>query len=370
MDSTISAVAYSYLHSKKFPSEEPIFPLLNIPKELLRLRKDIVLLLDALSISSSHLFFLDDIQSWAQLNPLATFQVALVDHCNLQGSVLTGLYDQKRLDVVSIIDHHQDENTFLSAYPRIIRSCGSCSCLVFNYWNSLQTPDIDASVVELLLAPLALDTANLSHKVEQDDLTAVKAYREILAKKDVRLEKGVVFAVDGGRDNFELVFEKLKLAKKNFEGYLAYDVLLKDFKLFDFCGKSEKPVRVGFSSIGKPISWLLGHFKEHDFVAALHEMQKRYLLDVLILGTSFHKMLDDTSAREFCYYAANPEYANLADFSTTLDLNSDVYKIDKIRKEIEKIKMKVTFKVYNQVNTLFSRKQIVPVVKAIVESHY
>lgn len=370
MDSVVSAIAYLYLHSKKYPSEQQFVPILNIPKDELKLRKDIVLLLESNKINAKLLYFLDDVQKWEKQFPDASFELALVDHCNLQGDVLTKLYAQKKLDVVAIIDHHEDEKVFPQANPRIIQTCGSCSSLVFDYWNSQNTPDIDASIVELLLGPLLMDTGNMSQKVELGDVTAVQEYKEILSNSDFPLNSDVEFAVDGAKNNFELVYDNLKKAKKDLSGFLPFDIFRKDYKQFVFETKSNESVTIGFSSIGKPLSWLLKNYKKSEFLDGLQDMQKTYSLDVVLLTTSFSRGEAKTHAREFCYYAHNSKYANLADFTTSLKLNSDVYKYDSMEEKIEKLNKKIIFKVYNMGNTEASRKQVVPEIKQIIENDY
>lgn len=370
MDSVVSAIAYLYLHSKKFPSEQQFVPILNIPKAELKLRKDIVLLLESNKINSSLLYFLDDVQKWENQFPDTSFEVALVDHCNLQGDVLTNLYAQKKLDVVAIIDHHEDERAFLEANPRVIQTCGSCSSLVFDYWNSQGTANIDSSVVKLLLGPLLIDTSNMSQKVEQGDVTAIQEYKEILSNSGFPIDSVNEFAVDGAKNNFELVYDNLKKAKKNLDGFLPFDIFRKDYKQFVFETKSNEHVSIGFSSIGKSLSWLLKNYKKSQFLEGLEDMQKTHSLDIVLLTTSFSRGEAKTHAREFCYYAHNPKYANLADFTSSLKLNSDVYKYDSIEEKISKINKKVIFKVYNMGNTEASRKQVVPEIKKIIENDY
>lgn len=370
MDSVVSAIAYSYLFSKKYPSEQPYLPLLNIPEDQLKLRKDIVLLLKSHSISPSLLYFLDDVQKWSKLFSLARFDVALVDHCNLQGEILTELYSQNRLNVSAIIDHHEDENAFVNAKPRVIQTCGSCSSLVFDYWHSINTPDIDPGIIELLLGPLLIDTLNMSLKVEQGDVIAIQNYKEILENAGFPLDSEIHFAVDGSKNNFERVYDTLKAAKKDLDGLAPYDIFLKDFKLFVFQTKSNEPVSIGFSSIGKPISWLLKNFKKSEVIDGLKGIQKTYQLDIVILGTSFNKHNPREHAREFCYYPVNSKFSSLGDYTSTLDLNSDIYKLDSIESKLEMINDKIIFKVYNMGNAEASRKQVVPEIKLIIETKY
>lgn len=369
MDSVVSAISYSYLFSKKNPSEPPFLPILNIKAAELGLRKDILLLLESKSITSNLLFFLEDVQAWEKENPLASFEVALVDHCNLQGEALTRLYEEKKLDVVSIIDHHQDEGVFQNATPRIIQTCGSCSSLVFNHWDTPSNPGIDSEVVHLLMGPLLLDTGNMSLKVEKGDVDALKRYRDILSQSGNFLDS-TNFAFDGLADNFDAIYNKLKKAKKDLSGFSPHDIFLKDFKQFVFNTKGNEPVSIGFSSIGKPISWLLKNFTTDEFTAGLANMQKEFALDVVMLTTSFGRGEDKVHARELYYYAHDAKYANIADYTTILDLNSDVYKFDAIEKKIKGINKNFLFKVYNMGNTEASRKQIVPEIKRVIENNY
>lgn len=369
MDSVVSAIAYSYFYSKKYPSEEPFRPLLNIPQDQLRLRKDILLLLESNSIDPKHLYFLDDVQDLIRLLPKASLNVALVDHCNLQGDVLIQAYEDKRLDVVSIIDHHQDEGVFLDASPRIIAVTGSCSSLVFNYWKSVIDTVIDASVVKLLLGPLLLDTGNMAQKVELGDVLAISEYKKILESAGTSLDSGV-FAVNGGKDNFQEVYEDLKRAKKNLDDFLPSDIFLKDFKLFVFQTKGAESVSIGFSSLGKPISWLFKNFKTEEVLEGINDLQKQYLLDIVILGTSFSRGENRVHAREFCYFTKKAAYSSLGDFTSYLELNSDVYKLKEFKDKMKAINKDIIFKVYNMGNTAASRKQTVPEVKRVIETEY
>lgn len=61
MDSVVSALTFAYfsnLHSKQY-----IIPLINIPRRDLKLRRDIVTLLDYYSITEDLLFFVEDFQN-------------------------------------------------------------------------------------------------------------------------------------------------------------------------------------------------------------------------------------------------------------------------------------------------------------------
>ena len=131
MDSVVSALTFAYFTNLQ-STDKFIIPLINIPKDDLRLRKDIVKLLSYHSITEDLLYFVEDFEKLSQDSNKVL--VNLVDHNNIQGDELHKAYDDGKIEIVGILDHHADEGEFLKADPRIIRTCGSNSSLVFNYF--------------------------------------------------------------------------------------------------------------------------------------------------------------------------------------------------------------------------------------------
>lgn len=357
MDSVISAICYAFFFHQKNPHTEPYRPLLNISKEDLRLRKDIELALSHHNIQAEHLWFLEDVEGLTK-NTTSPVDLILVDHCNLQGELLTKLYAEKRLKVNGIIDHHADENEFLEADPRVIHSNGSCSALVFNYWSQLGVkPSKD--VIELLLAPLLLDTSNMTQKVEEGDTLAYNKYRETLNEAtvlDVSMPVG-----------FDSLYKTLKKAKKDLDGFSAYDLLRKDYKQFRFTSVNGDAT-VGFSSLVKLISWILKKYTADEIINAFQDISLAYGLDLLVLTTSFSKKENDEYTREFAFYQKNSRFDLIASHAGDLQLNDNVYGGEKTADRIHELQKSVSFKVYNQVNTNASRKQVVPIIKDIIQS--
>lgn len=359
MDSVVSAIAYAYFYHIKNPHQEPFFPMVNITREELKLRKDIVMLLNRHSITSSTLFFLDDVQELVGSSS-DKVELALVDHCNIQGEFLWGLYHQKRLEVTAIIDHHSDENAFENASPRVIHSNGSCSALVFNYWRSQIAGHIDAEIVELLLGPLLIDTSNMTQKVEDGDLEAFAQYKQILSEAQLP----DMFVLPSGLEGF---YSSLKIAKKDLAGFSVFDILRKDYKQFQFEKKSGGSVSVGFSSILKPISWVLTKFSSDDVLEAFQQMSRCFSLDALIITLSYTRKDNRVYSREFCYTTEDSSLEHLADYaSSELRLDDDVYNLHAASSGLSAVKAKKPFRIYNQRNTQASRKQVVPVVKSII----
>lgn len=363
MDSVVSAITYAYFYNQKYPTEEPFLPLVNITRDELRLRRDIVLLLKSHSISKEQLFFLDDLHELTGVAK-STLEIVLVDHCGLQGELLNKLYEEKRLQVVAIIDHHADEGVFTDASPRIIHSNGSCSALVFNYWNKQLGGIKDTEVILLLLGPLLMDTSNMKQKVEEGDIEAFEQYKTLLLNGPSSLQTNTVVTASSPIEEFYLT---LKSAKKDLDGFLFFDILRKDYKQFKFTSKKGTDVTIGFSSLGKSISWILKKFSTKNALHSFNQMVNTFHLDVVVITTSYTKKENNEYTREFCYYSTKESLEDLADYAQPLQLDNNIYNKKAVEAAVAEISKFKPFHVYNQGNISASRKQVVPVVKSIIE---
>lgn len=358
MDSVVSSIIYAYFYHKRFPKNQPYLPLVNIPRDELRLRRDIEVHLNSYGISEKHLFFLEDLEQFLDSNSNHV-ELVLVDHCNLQGKELLNLQKENRIKVTGIIDHHADEGVFPDANPRIIHSNGSCSSMVFNYWTSEHLDLALPEVVRLLLGPLLIDTSNMTQKVEEEDVKAFNAYKKVLRFDFQSAEMdGLVY---------DTLYARLKKAKKDLEGYSFYDVLRKDYKQFAFAD-SKRTVHIGFSSLGKSVKWILGKYSSGEIARTFDEISKNFGLDIIVITTSYTKKENDEYTREFCYSYKDSAFEKLASFADVLELNDEIYGGEKVKKDIAAVRDHRPFQVYNQVNIKASRKQVVPAVKDIVES--
>ncbi|KAK6464022.1 hypothetical protein DFJ63DRAFT_58055 [Scheffersomyces coipomensis] len=370
LDSVISAISYSYLDNV-YDNTSFIIPLVNIPKKDLKLRRDIELLLKSHSIDEDLLYFVEDFELLNAKAPIT--QIALVDHCNIQGDILTRFLNENRLKVNAIIDHHDDEKVFLDATPRIIHSNGSCSALVFKYWyEKLHESALKehSEILELLLGPLLIDTSNMTQKVEDGDAFAWSEYKKLLSfQSDSYITKVIKTDTATTEDDvFGEFYSALKTAKKDLTGFTFEDVMLKDYKQFLFSSNET----VGFSSIGKSIKWIFKTYSEDEIESTLSKFLKDNKLDLLVITSSYTQKHTGIYTREFCYYyevKGNSKFDHLSELAQEeLQLNSDVHGLEKIEKKLNKVKeLKGVFKVYNQVNIKASRKQVVPIVKSILE---
>lgn len=353
LDSVLSAIGYSYLNYKYDASIT--IPLINIPRQDFNLRRDIKLVLENHSITEDLLYFIED---YTSLTSNATMvDLSLVDHCNLQGETLIDSYRNGKLKVTSIIDHHADEGVFLDANPRIITPSGSCSSLVFNHWHSKIQSETDlAEVAKLFIAPLLIDTSNMTDKVETSDVEAFKLYKQIL-------EPSIEFhTFDMYFTNF---YKSVKKAKKDLDGFKVQEVLRKDYKQFEFGG-----VNVGFSSIGKSSEWVFKKYSKDEIIAGIADVTNFYRLDVLII-TPLYTDKTDAYRREFMIAYGKDNKFPILDIlekeCVALQLDDKVYKKEDFSDKLEQINGTIFMRVSNQANLAASRKQIVPVVKDVLQ---
>lgn len=334
MDSVMSALTYAYYSYLKRP-EQPIIPVLNIPKEDLKLRKDIIYVLSKkanISQGDNLLFFIKDIENYKQEKKL-NIHAVLVDHNKLEGEAEL-VVDE----IVGIIDHHEDSGTSRDSIikyhgPDIIKVTGSCSSLITNYWARQLNNDLSAmkNTVELSLAAVLIDTNNFQYKVEAPDEEAFRIYKSQLSPT-YSLEK---------------YFDEIKKEKNNLDGLSISDLLRKDYKQFEFGG-----YRVGMSAIVKPTSWLIEQYGADEIVHDCNEYSRE--MDVLILLTSF--MEKGNFHRELVIVTKNNQ------------LQSQILKGIESPLKLEALQETgFGYTVYNQKNTESSRKQVAPAVKNAIE---
>lgn len=329
LDSVVSAIGYSYLNYK-YDSTVSI-PLINIPQDDFKLRRDIKMVLEGHFIDEECLNFLEDFNEMIKNNP--DVELVLVDHCNLQGKALIDYQKSGKLKVKSIIDHHEDEQVFLDAKPRIITKSGSCSSLVFKYWMDTFDDDkfsVDSDTIKLFLAPLVIDTAKMTDKVESIDIEVFDSYQN-----------------HHDADTIQLYFTQIKEAKKDITGFLFNDLLRKDYKQFNFEG-----YEVGFSSVPKSIEWLINNYSKDELDKTLDQID----LDGLIITSSFSAKKQ--FHREIAFIIKNSKLSSLPELATPdLKLDGNIHKLEKIKSKLP------NYPIFNQNNLAASRKQIVPVVK-------
>jgi exopolyphosphatase len=151
LDSIASSIAYAWVLSevKKIPA----IPLVQVQHDDLNLRPENIYAfkLAGLTESLEELLTSSDV---SEFKPFPSQKFALVDH-NRLGSTFS--LDNPTAEVVSVIDHHEDEKLYLNASPRIIAPCGSCASHVATQFPPEPLPDLAL----LLLTAILIDTDGL-----------------------------------------------------------------------------------------------------------------------------------------------------------------------------------------------------------------
>ncbi|KAK7189797.1 exopolyphosphatase [Paraphaeosphaeria sporulosa] len=312
LDSMSCSILYAYIRSMAPPRNafSAIYiPVTNIPKSDIQLRPEYLELFKHANITSHHILTLDDLPDLStiksQLPPQNTKWV-LVDHNALQGQ-LGSIYADR---VGGVIDHHDEEGKVPSETgdePRLVEKSGSCTSLVTKYlrpsWDSLSGLGIssaaaqaqgdslsddaavvkvwDAQAAQLGLASILLDTANL-----QDKSKTTGHDREAVEYLEARILACPKLAASFDRNKF---YEEIDSAKKDIGGMQLYDILRKDYKLWN-----DKGQKVGISSVVKNIEFLQKKAADEAntgtadaaFLEALQRFATEHELDLYSLMTT------------------------------------------------------------------------------------
>lgn len=239
LDSLCSTVVAAYLRSNKAPYKLHI-PLSNLPREDLKLRTEMSLVLKHAGLEFSDLLTLSEL---SDLSPEQT-EWFLVDH-----NALTGSLKKYQSRIVACIDHHVDDGvTPKDASPRVIEHCGSAMSLVVTEcqkdWQAAAEADngsrsIDAHLAKLGLAPILIDTINLTAKEKmcEKDTAAVEFLVPMTGEKDFDRTK---------------YHDEITAVKEDISSLSFRDVFRKDYKEWTDAG-----LRLGISCVVQNFDYLL-----------------------------------------------------------------------------------------------------------------
>lgn len=305
-------ILYAYIRSMAPPKNAftPLYiPVTNMPASGIRMRPEFLAVFKHANIEPTHLITLDDLPALseiqAKLKPENTKWI-LVDHNALQGQ-LGKIYSSH---VQGVIDHHDDEGKVpkdTGNEPRIIEKSGSCTSLITNYirptWDMLSGSALssgaahaqgdamvdddavvkrwDASVAQLGLASILIDTSNLQDKNKTTDHDRQAA--EYLEAKIMLCPQ---LATGFDRNKF---YEAIDAAKKDIGPLRLRDILQKDYKEWD----QDDGQKLGISSVVKPIEFLqnkareeAGSKSDEAFLDSIRSFAKERKLDLYSIMTT------------------------------------------------------------------------------------
>lgn len=342
IDSCVSSALYAYLSSSQ--SKVDVFPLINIPKQDVLLRRDFLWLLAKLDIKDNSFLFLDDLTP--QL--LKHASLALVDHNKVTAS-LAELNDK----VIGVIDHHDDEGLYKDAHPRLVTKNGSCSSLVYTWWNKTLNGlegkiAADSALNELALAPLLIDTSNMKSKVEAHDTEAYELITKALSPISA-------FATSKDVKSF---YKTLDEKKRDLSGFDAVQMLRKDYKDW-----AENGTKLGMSTVVLDLDNILK--QDPEFFPKLHNFCEENEVTVHVTMTSYSFADTGKHARQMIIYS--PKGCN--DGVDKFLASSDDLELEPIK--VDSGDLSGNLWVFQQNNAKASRKQVAPKLRsAIFGTHF
>ncbi|WBW75047.1 exopolyphosphatase, prune Ppx1 [Schizosaccharomyces osmophilus] len=332
LDSCATSIIYAYFLQHKL-RERCVVPFFNIPKNELRLRPELVYLLDMLKIRTDNILFLNEIAAVPER--FSSSPIHLIDHNTLDRKEVCKFEES----VEGIIDHHKDEGNHLNANPRIIKECGSCSTLVIQYYMDIlsslhkteETRMEAEDIAVLALGPVLVDTGNLKNEKTTDT--------------DVEVANQLFQFVPSGwnRDEF---FSSLKEKKGTYKGFSFMDLLHRDLKQY-----APGNVSISYPSIGKGIDWI--EEKRSNWQQELKEFAETKQADLVIVGLSLSKK--EEFRRQMILYKRTKQGESFAD--QFLEKNENSLGLEFL-KNVEGH----TISVFNQRNSAASRKKVVPMI--------
>lgn len=256
MDSIASAIILSY--SKSY--EGLYVPVINIPRDELPLRGDVLYVFETLKIDPASLLYQEDIPFLLKLADQGYARITLVDHNHLAP-------DQEVFDnfVEKVIDHHKDENI---SYPlmknseKLIGKVGSNSTLIAELILSASPEACSSQMAYFLLSAILLDTKDLNDN-------------DVTTKKDIVIANLLKDKAGEYYDN--TLFEVLMRSRNSIEHLTPSLLLKKDYKMY-----REGKLLYGIASIPKGVLWIPENREEwkEAFVQSL-EKQQIHLLSAL-----------------------------------------------------------------------------------------
>ena len=294
LDSMASAIAYAWFAS--VAKQSNTVPLIQTPHPDLPLRAEN---LYALSVSGFgdvsnnpeklDVLCLDDLSASSSF---PSHKFSLVDHNRLEPRFAK---DNPNATVVSVIDHHQDEQLYKdTANPRIIKvPTGSCASLVADLIQTQSPAEIAImpELATLLICSIVIDTNGLKSggKAEDSDRQAMayllpRSTFVPLPAPVTDIGPGTVF------NNIPVLKDltkKLKTKKDDVSHLGTRDLLRRDYKENTLTPSwaKDSQIKVGLASV--PIDFKSWIPKDKDFYGAVEGWIKERQLAALVILTSF-----------------------------------------------------------------------------------
>ncbi|KAH8554615.1 hypothetical protein BGW37DRAFT_480405 [Umbelopsis sp. PMI_123] len=349
LDSIASALTFAYLSEHKSKSQQDLFlPLVNIPKDDLALRPEAGFVLSESSIDAQFLCYNDTIDISILPNVFQQLQLILVDHNKLCNPFS---FNQEKWSplIGGIIDHHVDEHMYDCKLFRTIKPTGSCASLVILHHKDVIQESKEKQLewlAKLALAPILVDSVNLQPqygRTTDEDVMAAN-----ILKQHVTLDY----------DNY---FQKIQSAKSNIHHLNDRDLLRKDYKEW----KTDNGYKIGISAV----PWYIQAWAERDngldsVITALQNWANERKLDLAYIMTAFDRENEGGFQRELLGVICNEKLNGILQ---QMEQSQDI-QLQGLADNIYQTKSKQLLGIWRQRNIKWSRKQMWPFIRSIVEA--
>ncbi|XP_067132645.1 exopolyphosphatase PRUNE1 [Centruroides vittatus] len=329
LDSVVSTLVTAYLFQNlNLAFGIIVFPVINVPREDLRIRTEVTYFLTKLNIPLDLLICKDEFD-FERLHNDGNLSVILVDH-----NVLAPSDSFLEMSVIRIIDHHVQENIVKDKYDVTIELVGSCATLVAEKVFE-KLPDIlDTQIAMLLYGTIIFDTVCLNEnakRVTSKDMEIASKLESLL--KDV---------------NKEEIFQEIKKAKFDVSDLTFDELLRKDLKVI-----SNNTINIAISSL----PMLLQSVKTSENIESTvnHFCSKFQYNAVVMMGINIKT---ETEIKR-----------DIGIYSPLSDLQQQIIEFlknyDDPNLELEELEF--PFPLFNQKNSSASRKFILPILNRFLQ---
>ncbi|XP_063700889.1 exopolyphosphatase PRUNE1 [Culicoides brevitarsis] len=335
LDSAVSAIALAYfLHRIGRHAPRNVIPVLNIPRKELPLKTEVTYFLQKKSLDLENLVCNDEIRL-NELKEAQKLSTVLVDHnFNTKFGHLA----------VQVLDHHQfDPNSNLpETCEKRIELVGSCASIVADH--IFESTEGDLESLSLLYAAIVLDTVNFSKdadKARELDFRMAEKIEKLLNIKNIEQHR------------VELMEELIK-ARSDVSSLNAAQILYKDLKIIKNPAGNKIIAIPGF-----PIS-VEDFVKKENSEEKLREFAEENNCDVILLmglkiiDGVIHRDLGLINIRDEKLFEKVSEALQNYNPSLQLEARSNI--------------SFMSGQFFKQLNLKASRKQILPLTKAVLDT--
>lgn len=330
LDSTVSTLVTAYLfHKLNLAFGIIVFPVINVSREDLRLRTEVIYFLKKMNIPLDLLICKDEFNFQTLYND-SKLSLILVDH-----NVLAPSDSFLETSVIRIIDHHLQENVVKDQCDITIESVGSCATLVAEKIFEKLPEILDTQIAMLLYSTIIFDTVCLNESAKRVTNKDIE-----VASKLESLLKNV---------NKEEIYQEIQNAKFDVSDLTFDELLRKDLKVI-----SNNITSIAISSL--PV--LLQTVKNSEGIESiLNSFCSKFNYNAIVMmGVNIDVQASEIKRDLGIYSSSSDLQQQMIDFLKNYDDPSLCLE-----------ELDFSFPVFNQKNSSASRKFILPILNKFLQ---